>query len=108
MAEEDEVRITLRLPKSLRDRIAASAERQGRSMNGEIVQALEQAYPDPIASFYDGFLEQILTTNDVEQQTRLLALANEHLEKVEKTKLRVKILRRDANGYPTLAIGGVE
>lgn len=35
----------VRLPAGMRDRIAAAAERNGRSMNAEIVQALEMLFP---------------------------------------------------------------
>ena len=37
----------LRLPDGLRDRIKASAEAHGRSMNAEIVRVLEEKYPEP-------------------------------------------------------------
>ncbi|WP_139790610.1 Arc family DNA-binding protein [Rhizobium rhizosphaerae] len=40
-------RFQVRLPAGLRDRIRAAAEANGRSMNTEIVTALEDAYPDP-------------------------------------------------------------
>jgi plasmid stability protein len=35
----------VRLPDGLRDRIKAAAEASGRSMNAEIVKALEDAFP---------------------------------------------------------------
>lgn len=38
----------VRFPAGLRDRIAARAKEEGRSMNAEIVAALEAAYPPPI------------------------------------------------------------
>lgn len=37
----------LRLPEGLRDRIKAAADRQGRTMNAEIVRVLERDYPAP-------------------------------------------------------------
>lgn len=37
----------LRLPDGMRERIKAAAERNGRSMNSEIVTTLEAAYPEP-------------------------------------------------------------
>ncbi len=36
----------LRLPDGMRDRIKLAAERNGRSMNAEIVRALENAFPE--------------------------------------------------------------
>lgn len=35
----------LRMPDGMRDRIRAAAEANGRSMNGEVIKTLEQAYP---------------------------------------------------------------
>ncbi len=47
MADDDnEVRITLRLPAALRDRIAKEASQSGRSMNGEMVFRLEKTLTD--------------------------------------------------------------
>ncbi len=37
----------LRLPEGLRDRIKLKSEQSGRSMNSEIVAALEAAFPSP-------------------------------------------------------------
>ena len=37
----------VRFPEGLRERIKEAAEANGRSMNSEIVSALEDAYPDP-------------------------------------------------------------
>lgn len=40
-------RYMLRLPDGMRDRIKAAAEASNRSMNAEIVAALEEKYPEP-------------------------------------------------------------
>src|SRR5882757_8975003 len=42
-------RFQVRLPDGLRDRIKAYAERNGRSMNAEIVRVLENEFPEPWA-----------------------------------------------------------
>lgn len=42
MEDQGEVRITLRLPSSLRDRLSAAADGNSRSMNGEIVARLDE------------------------------------------------------------------
>ncbi|MBZ3693412.1 Arc family DNA-binding protein [Phyllobacterium calauticae] len=39
--------VMIRLPDGMRDRIKLHAERHGRSMNAEIVQVLEHAFPEP-------------------------------------------------------------
>lgn len=41
---DTEVRITLRLPGKLRDRLTEAADASGRSMNGEIVGRLENSF----------------------------------------------------------------
>lgn len=41
----DSDKFMLRLPDGMRERIKSAAERNGRSMNAEIVSTLEQAYP---------------------------------------------------------------
>lgn len=46
MEDMDEVRLTLRLPTALRDRIAAEGTKSGRSLNAEIVQRLESSFDD--------------------------------------------------------------
>lgn len=46
-------RFLLRMPEGLRDRIAAAAKRNGRSMNAEIVSVLEERYPAPEGAFDD-------------------------------------------------------
>ncbi|WP_392711130.1 Arc family DNA-binding protein [Rhizobium ruizarguesonis] len=43
MNEDDEIRMTLRLPESLRDRLKVWADESGRSMNAEIVARLESS-----------------------------------------------------------------
>ncbi|WP_460931988.1 Arc family DNA-binding protein [Shinella zoogloeoides] len=48
MSESDEVRITLRLPGWVRDRLKAATEQSGRSMNAEIVARLEESFQDPL------------------------------------------------------------
>ena len=44
MPENDEARITLRLPERLRDRLKAASLQSGRSMNNEIVDRLDQSF----------------------------------------------------------------
>lgn len=44
--QEVEARVMLRLPQSLRDRAAIEAKRNRRSVNSELVVALEKAFPE--------------------------------------------------------------
>lgn len=44
---KQQVQVNFRMPEDLRDRIKAKAEKNGTSMNGEIVDALEKAFPRP-------------------------------------------------------------
>lgn len=52
-------KLLLRFPEGLRDRIKATAEANKRSMNAEIIAALEQVFPDPNAiSFPDEMTDE--------------------------------------------------
>jgi predicted DNA-binding protein len=46
-ANRDSDKFMLRMPDGLRDRIKTASEHSGRSMNSEIVSALEGVYPEP-------------------------------------------------------------
>ena len=43
----DQVQVNFRMPADLRDRIKARAEKNGTSMNAEIIEALETIFPAP-------------------------------------------------------------
>ncbi len=45
--EEQEVRITLRLPQGLRDRLTVASEANKRSMNAEIVWRIQDSFDGP-------------------------------------------------------------
>lgn len=42
----------VRLPEGMRDRIKTAADKNGRSMNAEIVHVLEHAFPEPSDVMY--------------------------------------------------------
>ena len=46
MSDDEEVRLTLRLPAQLRDRLTREAQSSGRSLNGEMVHRLEKTLDD--------------------------------------------------------------
>ena len=52
--------VMIRLPDGMRNRIRLAAERNNRSMNAEIVEALEYSFPDPPP--LDERLSEILVT----------------------------------------------
>ncbi|OWV87342.1 hypothetical protein ATY75_03260 [Rhizobium sp. N122] len=57
----------LRLPDGMRERIADAAKSNKRSMNAEIVAALEDAYPDPAR-----FREELAFIDEIDEiQARL-------------------------------------
>jgi len=60
-------RFQIRLPPGLRDRIKATAEANGRSMNTEIVSTLEDAYPDP-----QSFMEELKFLDEIDEIQRKL------------------------------------
>lgn len=78
-------RFQIRLPPGLRDRIKAYAEKHGRSMNTEIVRALEEAFPAPWP--IDRIVSQILELTEVVRgaasSQAVSALANEIFNAVD-------------------------
>ena len=62
MAAEEEVRLTLRLPEAVRDRLVIKAKENGRSLNAEMVSRLERTIDeeDTYVNIYEyaGELEQ--------------------------------------------------
>lgn len=60
-------RFQIRLPEGMRDRIRAAAVENGRSMNAEIIDTLEQAYPDP-----EQFREELMFFDEIEEIQRKL------------------------------------
>lgn len=50
----------LRLPDGMRDRIKAEADRNGRSMNAEIIAALHEKYPPPSDPDLDKMDEMVM------------------------------------------------
>ncbi len=60
-------RFQIRLPPGLRDRIKATAEANGRSMNTEIVSTLAEAYPDP-----QQFMEELKFLDEIDEIQRKL------------------------------------
>lgn len=67
----------LRLPEDLRERIKRAADRSGRSMNGEIVHVLEEAFPPRVT------VAEMLDTLD-----RLLAEADQNTDAEPPKQLR--------------------
>lgn len=55
----------LRLPKGMRDRIRVAAEANNRSMNAEIVAALEEKYPAPGPVTFAGLVEILSALKDL-------------------------------------------
>ncbi|MBN8998866.1 MAG: Arc family DNA-binding protein, partial [Rhizobiales bacterium] len=88
----DEIRLTLRLPAELRDRLATSAERSSRSMNGEIVSRLERSleplitpderpkdkYLDTMTAWYQGIAmeAEALRTSSMATERLLMDLVS--------------------------------
>lgn len=70
---------SVRFPDGMRDRIKAAADRNGRSMNAEIVATLEAAYP-PIqleVKSVDGVMHYIAGAPDAETQVARVKEVND-------------------------------
>lgn len=71
----------VRLPPGMRERIRAAADRNGRSMNAEIVATLSERYPSPRADVgsLDGLMHYLTSSSDRQEQMARLAEVNEKL-----------------------------
>ena len=68
----------LRLPDGMRGRIKAAAERNNRSMNAEIVAALEEAFPEvmEVGEFIQTWVVPIMNAKTKEEKDQLARIAN--------------------------------
>lgn len=53
----------VRMPPDLKDRVAAAAKSNNRSMNAEIVATLEEKYPRPLDPEFEEFWEEAMRVN---------------------------------------------
>jgi len=73
----------LRLPDGMRDRIAEAADQHGRSMNAEIVAALEIHFPEPF-SLETRIADLLILTGALKQAPGTASVEN-LIEELEKT-----------------------
>lgn len=68
----------VRFPPGMRDRIKLAADRNGRSMNAEIIATLAEHYPPPRAdvSSLDGLIHYLISGDGQDEQRRRLAEVN--------------------------------
>ncbi|MBL0374008.1 Arc family DNA-binding protein [Rhizobium sp. KVB221] len=102
MAEEDEIRITLRLPVSLRDRLKARTDQSGRSMNAEIVARLESSFesnvdPKALAEAF-AVVEEMRTRMD-RQWEYIKKVEKEILDERRKSDEKLREKRQDLANY---------
>lgn len=72
----------LRLPDGMRDRIKLAAEKNNRSMNAEIVAALEEKFPPlfSLDAFVEEWVKKIIATPDRTAQERMIEQAFEVIQ----------------------------
>jgi len=82
MVGRDSDKIDLRVPAGMRDRIKAAAEKNNRSMNAEIVKALEIRFPTgpTSAEVFFALVEASNNIEDEEEFQEMLDTANEHAQ----------------------------
>lgn len=70
--------VSLRLPPGLRERIKEAADRNGRSMNAEIIALLEERYPEAISmgEYIQEWIVPIMAARTPEEVKRLVGAAN--------------------------------
>jgi hypothetical protein len=78
----DQNKFIVRMPDGLRERIAATAKAEGRSMNAEIVRTLEAYYPpqptvEQLLESLDIFAREALRGQHPRARSNLLAILNE-------------------------------
>lgn len=73
---------SVRFPNGMRDRIKAAADRNGRSMNAEIIATLAQHYPPPRADVgsLDSLIAYLTSSADRKEQAARLAEVNGKLD----------------------------
>lgn len=73
---------SVRFPEGMRDRIKQAADRNGRSMNAEIIATLSEHYPPPRAdvSSLDGLIHYLISSSDRAEQIGRLAEVNARLD----------------------------
>ena len=77
-------RFMLRLPDGMRDRIKAAAEANNRSMNAEIVAALEKEYPEPLAELtIEGMISYLQSASSIDERRKRAAELNERISRGE-------------------------
>lgn len=81
---DPEVRITLRMPESLRDRLLRASEMNNRSMNGEIVDRLDWTFERSTAEMQSLLDEQKRLSEAFQRQQELLA-THKSLEQTSKS-----------------------
>ena len=78
--------VNLRMPADLKDRLDAAAAENKRSLTAEIVAALEEKYPAPLAMDYEAFLDkwiQPILEADSNQIDRLVREADAAVKKLD-------------------------
>lgn len=73
---------SVRFPDGMRERIKLAADRNGRSMNAEIIATLAEHYPPPRAdvSSLDGLIHYLISSADRAEQIGRLAEVNARLD----------------------------
>lgn len=99
----EQVQVNFRMPVDLRDRIRAASESNNRSLNAEIVAALEEKYPAldlDIDRLLGGeMLYFITTTNAEEAQARVDQINQQLAGSPRHRDLEVRLLRDDGGPH---------
>jgi hypothetical protein len=80
VSEQD--KFMLRLPEGMRKRIKAAADRNGRSMNAEIVATLDETYGTDdfdFPTFMEKFMVPVVNASSEDERKHLLQQANDFL-----------------------------
>lgn len=79
----EQIQVNFRMPVDLRDRIKIAAEVNNRSMNAELIAALEEMYPASdfdLGTFIEKWSKRLKGMKDPMDASRLAFMANKELE----------------------------
>lgn len=105
MAQDDYIKLQLRLPKELRDRVQASAEESGKSMNAELIGRIESSYSSAetiseLRSALKALVEAAEGQNEAYKATKHLLRLTGHV-------MALSIDKRFGNGDASDEIDGI-
>ncbi len=87
-------KVLLRLPDGMRDRLKEAASENGRSLNAEIVQRLQQSLSGPVDAFLADDIEKYISGQRLDVMRLLEKAVQEAVDHSEKMSLVLNFIHR--------------